>query len=108
MKSKNRQLLEEDKDYILWLSNYKCAKCGSRASVTVHEIIPVSHGKKSLALANRIALCIQCHDWAHRIGTMNSAPILQKIREKIVKRKFINMVEDVEVYRREMINANIH
>ena len=101
MKSKNRQLLEADKDYILWLSKYKCAKCGSRASVAVHEIVPISRGKKSLELSNRIALCYKCHDWAHRIGTQNSAPQLKKIREKIVLRKFGSNGENQETYKQE-------
>ena len=104
MKSKNRQLLEVDRDYILWLSNYKCAKCGSNASVAVHEIIPISRGKKSLELINRIALCYKCHDWAHRIGTHNSARLLTKIREKIVLWKFGSNGENQETYKQEQKN----
>ncbi len=87
MKSPMRQLLEVDRDYLNWLFDGRCAKCGGRGAV-IHEIIPISHGEKSLHYTNRIKLCNNCHDWAHRVGTNVSIPVLQEFRKLVVIRKF--------------------
>lgn len=49
----------------------------------VHEIEPKSLRPKDWeAEDNRIPLCNKCHDWAHRVGTRNSAPILRQLRQQ--------------------------
>ena len=85
MKSKARQELDNDRDEILKLFGNRCAVCG-RPSTTIHEIIPISHGKSALSIDNRIVLCNFHHDWAHRVGTNNSTTVLQVIRQAYLTR----------------------
>lgn len=87
-KSKAREYLDKDRDFILWLYDEKCILCGKPTKV-IHEIIPISSGKKSLHIKNRVTLCqTPHHDWAHAIGTNNSIPILQEKRKEFLIRKF--------------------
>ena len=72
----------------------RCLRCG-KATKTIHEIIPISSGKKALDWKNRIPLCITCHDWSHSVGTKNSIPILQKKRREYIIRKF-NLDIDID------------
>ena len=62
---------------------HRCVHC-PRVAVTVHEIIPKSSGKIAMNIENRVPLCAEHHDWAHREGTKVSIPILQKVREKVL------------------------
>ena len=83
-KSKARIELDKDRDEIFSIFGFRCVKCGRPTNV-IHEIIPISHGKSSLVIENRIPLCDfptfnSCHDWAHRVGTRISIPILQQVR----------------------------
>ena len=94
VKSKARQKLDRGRDLILWLFDRRCVRCG-RPSTTIHEIVPISHGKNTLMIKNRVILCQisepnrqSCHDWAHNIGTTNSIPILEELRKKYLIRKF--------------------
>jgi len=59
--------------------NHRCVKC-QRLCDTIHECVPRSHGKDSMLIANRVPICASCHDWAHRVGTKVSAPILLNFR----------------------------
>jgi len=91
-KSKAREFLDKDRDFILWLFDNKCVRCG-RPAWQIHEIIPISHGKEHLLPKNRVPLCYSldgesCHSWAHDIGTKNSIPILQTKRKEFLIRKF--------------------
>lgn len=86
-KSKARQELDKDRDFILWMYDGKCLICG-KPSIVIHEVVPISHGRKALLPKNRIVLCNVHHDWAHSIGTNNSIPILQEKRKEFLIRKF--------------------
>lgn len=59
---------------------YRCVKC-QRNFDTIHECKPRSQGKESMQIDNRVPICAECHDWAHRVGTLKSAPILSEFRE---------------------------
>lgn len=77
--SKEREYLKKDHDLVLKLFNYRCIVCGKKTN-EVHEIIPISNGKKYLAIKNRVPVCRKCHGWAHN-STKVSIPILQEKRE---------------------------
>ena len=94
MKSKAREILDKDREFILQLFGGRCIRCGIPTKV-IHEIVPISHGKSSLNWKNRIPLCTQCHDWSHSVGTNNSITILQKKRRDYIIRKF-NLKIDTE------------
>lgn len=78
-------LHEEIRQECLNLFNYRCIRC-QRYTETVHEIIPRSHGIKAYVLENSVPLCNACHDWAHRIGTLRSAVILNSLRKERLTR----------------------
>jgi 5-methylcytosine-specific restriction endonuclease McrA len=61
--------------------NHRCVKC-QRPYDTIHECVPRSHGKDSMLITNRVPICAECHDWAHRVGTKISAPRLLWWRAK--------------------------
>jgi 5-methylcytosine-specific restriction endonuclease McrA len=85
MKSRARQELDKDRDEILKMYGGRCMVCGL-PSFTIHEIIPLSHGKVAMSKENRVVLCFSCHDWAHKTGTNISIPILQAKREEYLTR----------------------
>ena len=86
-KSKARIELEKDHQFILWLFDSHCIRCG-KPTGQIHEITPISHGKNTLQWKNRVTLCPECHNWAHDIGTNKSIPILQIKRREFLIRKF--------------------
>lgn len=77
-----REYLRKDHDLILKLFGGRCLVCGRPTNI-VHEIVPISHGKKYLAIKNRCPLCLFHHDWAH-IATKTSIIELQELREKYI------------------------
>ena len=83
--SKARDALRKDRQTILDLFDSRCLVCGAKTDI-IHEIIPISHGKNSLKIENRVPLCLVHHDWAHSVGTNNSIPILQQKREEYLVR----------------------
>lgn len=87
IKSKARQKLDRGRELILWLFDNRCVKCG-RPSIIIHEIVPISHGRYTLVIKNRVILCQACHEWAHAVGTKKSIPILEELRKKFLIRKF--------------------
>ena len=92
--SKARDTLAKERGYILWLFGGRCVRCGDFA-LTIHEIIPISHGNSSFRHQNRIPLCAPCHAWAHGIGTNNSILILQKKRlEFLIRHLELDTVSD--------------
>lgn len=86
-KSRTREYLDKDREMILWLFDSRCILCGCLAN-DVHEIIPISRGKSSLLIKNRVVLCRTHHSYAHDIGTNISIPILQEKRRVFLIRKF--------------------
>jgi 5-methylcytosine-specific restriction endonuclease McrA len=78
-------LLGTDRDKILEIFKYRCVNCESVRTHIVHEIVPRSHGKKSLEPKNRVPLCPTCHDWAHR-NTTESTPYLIEKRKKVLEK----------------------
>jgi predicted restriction endonuclease len=86
MKSKARQTLDKDRDYILWLYDSRCVYCGIKTNI-IHEIVPISHGNASLSSKNRVTLCENHHNWAHE-STTHSIPILKQYRQEYLIRKF--------------------
>ena len=91
-KSQARMKLDASRDLILRLFDYRCIMCGAPTR-EVHEIVPVSHGASSLAGRNRVPLCghgstENHHDWAHRVGTRVSIPILQEKRAEFLRKKW--------------------
>ena len=88
MKKSNARLqLDKDRGFILWLYDSKCVWCGAPTK-TVHEIVPISHGKSTLLPKNRVPLCVRCHLLAHE-NTTRSIPILQDKRKQYLYRKFV-------------------
>jgi 5-methylcytosine-specific restriction endonuclease McrA len=74
--------LVQDRDLVLRLFNYRCVRC-NKPAVVVHEIVPKSRRPKTwMELENRIALCADCHYWAHQRGAKSSAPELQRLRSE--------------------------
>lgn len=58
----------------------RCAKCGAKA-VTLHEIVPKSKRPKTWNTPeNKIALCVDCHIWAHQYGTRRVRDELRSLR----------------------------
>ena len=68
------------KKQILKLYRYKCIR-DRRPTEVLHEIKPRSLGGK-VSFDNSVPLCAECHEWAHRVGTNESAPILEMIRKQ--------------------------
>jgi hypothetical protein len=85
-KSKARELLDKDRDSILWLFDGRCLICDEYTN-TIHEIVPISHGIASLRMQNRVPLCNKHHLMAHQ-GTNISIPLLQEARRKFLLEKF--------------------
>lgn len=81
--SKERAYLKKDHDLVLKLFDHRCIVCGRKTN-EVHEIIPISNGKKYLAIRNRVPVCRKCHLWAHN-STKVSIPILQEKRELYIQ-----------------------
>lgn len=57
----------------------RCVICNASA-VVVHEIEPRARGKKSMRIENRVALCAECHEWAHQVGADRSRDTLNYAR----------------------------
>ena len=64
---------------IALLYRRKCVRCRKPYN-HIHEIIPKSRNVNWREVSNRIPLCLECHTWAHVIGTKNSAPILENLQ----------------------------
>lgn len=77
---------------IVKLFKGRCVRC-QRVYDTIHECIPRSQGIDSMRRENRVLICAKCHDWAHRVGTKVSAPILQDAREKRLEQYYGNNEE---------------
>ena len=91
-KSKAREYLENTRELVLMIFDSRCILCG-RYTREVHEIVPISHGKKALAVKNRVPLCgfpndSNCHAWAHNVGTRKSIPILLEKRAEFLRKKW--------------------
>jgi len=91
-KSKVRKELDKDRDFIFWIFDHKCIwDCGEYTEI-IHEIFPISHGKKSSCIRNRIPLCMKHHILAHA-NMRISIPFLQEKRKQFLVRKFLH--EDI-------------
>ena len=75
-----REYLRKDHDLVLKLFDYRCIVCGKKTN-EVHEIVPISNGKKYLAIKNRVPVCRKDHVIAHE-STKKSIPNLQEQRKK--------------------------
>lgn len=73
---------EAEKDYIRELFRGRCMLCRQQGT-DVHEIIPRSHGLRSLTSKNMILLCRGCHSWVH--GISPDKIILQSKRKKYLE-----------------------
>ena len=68
-------------DYVLEYFSRRCVRC-NRMAVTVHEIVPRSKRPRDWwVLDNRIALCADCHDYAHSRGASSSADEMRRLRD---------------------------
>lgn len=76
-----RNIYSKEEKELLEKFKHRCVKC-QRNFDTIHECKPRSQGKESMELSNRVPICKICHDWAHRVGTKVSAPILLDYREQ--------------------------
>lgn len=85
--SKARDQLRKNRDLVFRLFDYRCVKCGSPAN-QIHEIEPISHGKRTLRVTNQVPLCAGCHTWAHDVGTSISMTILAVARRIFLTRKW--------------------
>ena len=62
-----------------------CVVCGHPACV-VHEIEPRSRGNNALRFENRIALCGDCHEYAHAQGiSKKTIENMKFVRENRIK-----------------------
>lgn len=86
-----REYLKKDHDLVLKLFDYRCIVCGKKTN-EVHEIIPISNGKKYLAIKNRVPMCRKDHAIAHE-STKKSIPMLQEQRQKyLLKIGLLNVI----------------
>lgn len=60
----------------------KCIRCRKPTRI-IHEIEPRSLRPKDWwEEDNMVLLCMTCHEWAHSMGTNNSAEELKKLRDQ--------------------------
>lgn len=85
--SKSRDRLKSSRLIILRLFDYRCVLCGSPTR-QVHEIVPLSHGKMSIAGKNQVPLCTKDHVLAHGRGTRHSILLLQDARKRFLEIKW--------------------
>lgn len=78
------QQIQESDDRIWELFGGKCVRC-DKGGHSIHEIIPRSLNVNWLEDANRVVLCIDCHSWAHSMGTKASKAELTKKRKEWLK-----------------------
>lgn len=71
-------------DEVIAFFKGRCVICLHPATVT-HEIEPRARGKKSMRFENRVALCNDCHDWAHLVGANKSRDTLIFARSNRIK-----------------------
>lgn len=77
--------------------HFRCGRCHAKhpsmdgqwnkfpETWAVHEIeTRGAEGQKALRDDNRILLCGTCHEWSHRVGTLNSRAILIACRLKVL------------------------
>lgn len=77
-----REYLRKDHDLVLKLFDYRCIVCGKKTN-EVHEIVPISNGKKYLAIKNRVPICRKDHAIAHE-STKKSIVYLSEARAKYI------------------------
>lgn len=63
---------------ILKKFRYKCVRC-RKSTYVVHEIVPKSRLLNWSVYGNQVPLCVECHEWAHSIGTEKSGKILRNL-----------------------------
>lgn len=85
-KSPARVKLDKYRDMVLHIFDYRCVVCGNPSN-EIHEIVPISWGKSSLLIKNRVVICRQHHTWAHE-STRKSIPILIEKRREFLRRKW--------------------
>lgn len=74
-------MVSKDCIHLLWRN--KCIRC-RKPSVVVHEVIPKSLlPSEWQSWQNQVALCSECHEFAHAVGTVNSK---QELRDFQVER----------------------
>ena len=78
------ELWTEEEISIFELFHYRCIRCGQKA-ITLHERKPKSLNINWKDPENRDPLCFKCHNWAHRVGTKISAPLLKICRRERLK-----------------------
>ena len=86
----DRSLWDDDELEIIDFYGGKCIKC-RHPFVTLHEIVPKSQLPKDWKReGNRVPVCVECHDYAHRIGTRKSRPEFIELRDKFNGRNSSN------------------
>jgi len=78
------ELWSEDEISIFNQFRFRCINCDGKA-IVLHELIPKSKLKDWKRKGNRVPLCLECHEWAHKFGTRKSRPILEKQRDVRLK-----------------------
>lgn len=63
----------------------RCVRC-RRSYDVVHEIVPRSNGKDAYRITNRVTLCYECHEWAHRNAQSLVRSELHRLRLEALKR----------------------
>ena len=75
-----------------------CVICGHIACV-VHEIEPRSRGNSALRFENRVALCLDCHDWCHNQGvSQKEIESLKFLRENKIKMLYGDNPPDISEF----------
>lgn len=78
----DRDLWSGEELAIFEITNYRCLRCNRPADV-LHELTPKSKAPKIWDRQdNRIPLDSFCHEWAHRVGSKISKPILTELWTK--------------------------
>lgn len=81
----DRDLWSAEELEIFEITNYKCLRCNQPADV-LHELTPKSKAPRTWRKPdNRIPLDFRCHEWAHRVGSKISKPILTELWAERIK-----------------------
>lgn len=67
---------------LLDIYRHRCIKC-RRVTKVLHEIKPRSLRPNTWEYwANRVTLCQECHEWAHKHSTKNSEEQLRELQKR--------------------------
>jgi len=78
------ELWSEDEIEIFKQFRFRCINCDDKA-IVLHELIPKSKLRDWKREGNRVPLCANCHEFAHKRGTKKTYKILAEQRDLRLK-----------------------